>query len=282
MTNPSDEAQQEAALASGTDEQTALKARYMMIAEAAYFRAERRGFAPGHVIEDWLEAEAEIERSFGPLTARATDIRQSIRDLIVGDVAGLAAGVHLLAVRSLAIGRLDAEAVKGVVREAIRGAEEGVSQLGERGRDVLPDILAGLERALSDVANASALAVREAHGNAVQFSKEELSTLIAELQALKSLLGDVVNESLANAGEAARATRQGLADHARIQAAQFSQRIDDVMVELGGHALMLARQGKQAGTQVLLEKKGALAGLVSGALRSISERGDHGNNDEKS
>jgi len=30
------------------------------IAEAAYFRAERRGFAPGHELEDWLAAETEI------------------------------------------------------------------------------------------------------------------------------------------------------------------------------------------------------------------------------
>jgi len=31
-----------------------------MIAEAAYFRAERRGFHAGYEIEDWLGAEAEI------------------------------------------------------------------------------------------------------------------------------------------------------------------------------------------------------------------------------
>lgn len=31
-----------------------------MIAEAAYFRAERRGFHAGYDIEDWLGAEAEI------------------------------------------------------------------------------------------------------------------------------------------------------------------------------------------------------------------------------
>jgi hypothetical protein len=30
------------------------------IAEAAYYRAERRGFAPGGEIEDWLAAEAEV------------------------------------------------------------------------------------------------------------------------------------------------------------------------------------------------------------------------------
>ena len=32
-----------------------------MIAEAAYLRAERRGFAPGGEAEDWLAAEAEVD-----------------------------------------------------------------------------------------------------------------------------------------------------------------------------------------------------------------------------
>jgi Protein of unknown function (DUF2934) len=31
-----------------------------MIAERAYFRAEKRGFVPGHELEDWLAAEREI------------------------------------------------------------------------------------------------------------------------------------------------------------------------------------------------------------------------------
>jgi hypothetical protein len=34
--------------------------RHAMIAEAAYYRAERRGFAPGFELEDWLYCEAEI------------------------------------------------------------------------------------------------------------------------------------------------------------------------------------------------------------------------------
>jgi Protein of unknown function (DUF2934) len=32
-----------------------------MIAEGAYLRSERRGFAPGHEAEDWLAAEAEVD-----------------------------------------------------------------------------------------------------------------------------------------------------------------------------------------------------------------------------
>lgn len=38
----------------------ALPDRERMIAEAAYFRAERRGFSGGDPLTDWLEAEAEI------------------------------------------------------------------------------------------------------------------------------------------------------------------------------------------------------------------------------
>ena len=33
-----------------------------MISQAAYYRAEKRGFQPGLEAEDWLEAEAEIRR----------------------------------------------------------------------------------------------------------------------------------------------------------------------------------------------------------------------------
>lgn len=35
--------------------------RAALIAEAAYFRAEKRGFAPGFEQEDWLAAESEVD-----------------------------------------------------------------------------------------------------------------------------------------------------------------------------------------------------------------------------
>lgn len=36
------------------------EARYRWIAHAAYLRAEKRGFAPGQEVDDWLAAEAEF------------------------------------------------------------------------------------------------------------------------------------------------------------------------------------------------------------------------------
>ena len=39
--------------------------RETLIARAAYFRAEKRGFAPGGELQDWIEAEAELLRLTG-------------------------------------------------------------------------------------------------------------------------------------------------------------------------------------------------------------------------
>ena len=36
--------------------------RQAMIAQAAYYRAERRGFEAGHEMEDWLAAERDIQQ----------------------------------------------------------------------------------------------------------------------------------------------------------------------------------------------------------------------------
>jgi len=37
-----------------------------MVRIAAYFRAERRGFAPGYEVADWLEAQAEVDAGVTP------------------------------------------------------------------------------------------------------------------------------------------------------------------------------------------------------------------------
>ena len=46
--------------------------REAMIREAAYFHAERRGFAPGNELVDWLVAEREIDGLLAPRAARSS------------------------------------------------------------------------------------------------------------------------------------------------------------------------------------------------------------------
>ncbi|WP_295540023.1 DUF2934 domain-containing protein [uncultured Thiohalocapsa sp.] len=61
--------------------------RTEMIAVAAYYLAERRGFAPGGAEADWLHAEAQIERMLagahaagvGAHALRALGLRNALR-----------------------------------------------------------------------------------------------------------------------------------------------------------------------------------------------------------
>ena len=47
--------------------EVSIEERHQLIAEAAYFHAEKRSFAPGQEMEDWLKAEAEIEMRFSQI-----------------------------------------------------------------------------------------------------------------------------------------------------------------------------------------------------------------------
>lgn len=40
--------------------------REQQIARLAYEKAQARGFTPGHEMEDWLQAEAEVDGSLAP------------------------------------------------------------------------------------------------------------------------------------------------------------------------------------------------------------------------
>jgi hypothetical protein len=49
------------ALTTTKQQELAGEDRHRLIAEAAYFRAEQRGFVPGCELEDWLAAELEVD-----------------------------------------------------------------------------------------------------------------------------------------------------------------------------------------------------------------------------
>jgi hypothetical protein len=43
-----------------------MQMRSRRIRELAYLKSERRGFAPGHELEDWREAEQEVDEALRP------------------------------------------------------------------------------------------------------------------------------------------------------------------------------------------------------------------------
>jgi predicted nucleic acid-binding Zn-ribbon protein len=75
--------------------------RQQMIAEAAYFRAERRGFNGGDSVRDWCEAEAEIDAQLRKLEDG---------DLVVRVEEALEAAAKRLAAARRKVARLSSDA----------------------------------------------------------------------------------------------------------------------------------------------------------------------------
>ena len=46
-----------------SNSESRMEHRMKEIEEAAYLKAERRDFTPGHELEDWLEAEREVDEA---------------------------------------------------------------------------------------------------------------------------------------------------------------------------------------------------------------------------
>lgn len=109
--------------------------RRQMIAEAAYFRAERRGFTGGDSVADWVEAEAEVDARLRKIeaarlvehlsdgVASATKKLTSLKRKASTLAAGARAEVHR------DIDRL------GELRDSLRMKVEEIRAQGERAGD---------------------------------------------------------------------------------------------------------------------------------------------------
>jgi hypothetical protein len=66
--------------------------RERMIAEAAYLRAEQRGFSGGDSVADWLAAEKEVDHHLGKAAAEPRTTRSSPRKAGPDEPASAKAG----------------------------------------------------------------------------------------------------------------------------------------------------------------------------------------------
>jgi predicted nucleic acid-binding Zn-ribbon protein len=122
--------------------------RIRMIAESAYFRAEKRGFKEGRVIDDWIEAEAEIDRLLlesGHASERQALLRKIEKQLDNWDE-------KVTALKTLS-GEAGTEISKELDLLAARRAdlEARARELAQRSGEVWEDIKAGAEAAGSEM-----------------------------------------------------------------------------------------------------------------------------------
>jgi len=127
--------------------------RYQMIAEAAYFRAQHQGFC-GNPAQDWVEAEAEIDRvllqsgqnGLSPKQAFQQKLEAQLRELdILFDNLKLQASLGKAELRTELEKQLE---LLGQKRSA---AQTKLNELSRRTETAWEDLKGGAEKAWDDM-----------------------------------------------------------------------------------------------------------------------------------
>lgn len=250
--------------------------RYRMIEEAAYFRAEKRGFLGGDVAQDWIQAEAEIDRMLkeqGRLPSMTPEeIQGRVQGVLASDPAAIAAQVRAITLNALTRGSLDTDALKRVTAAVVKGAREGAAPLGEPGEQALKEAMRGLDEALAGAAEAAHLAIQEAAGRSNEFSRQGLKQAADELATFQTLFIETLQDAARNTQGVVQATLAELAEHARTSGSAVGHRTKIALDQLAQALKSSARNQAQKGTEVLRHEAALLAGLAAGLLQGVAAR----------
>ncbi len=246
--------------------------RYRMIAEAAYYLAEKRGFAGGDMAADWLQAEAEIDRKLQGQERPPTDIEQRVRTALAGDPGVIAQEVRAITLQAISHGNLDKEALKQMMTTVVQAALQGSAQRAKQGTQALREALRGLDEALAAAAEAAQLAIQEAAGRTGEFSRQGLKRATDDLAALESLLVETLADVARQAQGNLKATLQDVINHARASGTVVGRRVMEATGQLAQVMARTAHDQVEAGVDALRKEGELLASLIVGALQGIAAR----------
>ena len=128
--------------------------RYQMIAEAAYFHAERRHFLGGEPAQDWQAAEAEIDRILQHPSKTGRSPKQIFQQKLEAQLRDLDTVFDELKLQSsLAKAELRAEFEKQLDGLAAKraAAQTKLSELSRRTEGAWEDLKGGTEKAWDDM-----------------------------------------------------------------------------------------------------------------------------------
>ena len=248
--------------------------RYRMIAEAAYFRAEKRGFTGDDMEEDWRQAEDEVDRILESLEKMQglglteETFKQRVMSILEGDVSSIAERMRAHTLHALSSGEQAKERFKEVMEAAVRDAYQGASQRVEHGAQALKEAIRGVDAALAESVTATQSAIKEAAERTEEFSQETLKKAADNIHTLESQFVETLKDAAQYASGFGKSTLQGLANQARKSGTAVGERAKSLT-----HTVTdTAREQVQRGEDALHREATQLANMTAMKLREMASR----------
>lgn len=252
--------------------------RQQMIAETAYFRAEKRGFSGGNPDDDWREAEAEVDHilqqqeNAQKIATTAKEVEQLIQSVLENDTAAISDRVRTITLNAFSGARLEPDALKQIMNAVIKGSLQGAASRGEHEAKLLKEAMQGLDDALAAAAEATQLALQEAANRSSEFSQQGLKKTIEDLATLESLFIETISNAARSATGTAQTTLHDLAHHAQNSGTAVGQKVESAVSRLAQVVADAAREQISAGAGTLRKEGALFAGIVSGVLKGVVDQ----------
>ncbi len=216
---------------------------------------------------------ARVEEEVRSAVEQGLDVQEKVRQLTL----------RILSMRSL-----DIQSVRETADAVLRGARAAVDQELQHSsaqagvaRDRLKDVVAGLDIALAQFAEAAKLSVQEAAGRAEKYSGEDLQRAREDLSRLETMFVDTLQGAASAARDAAGDILRDLAAHARTHGSAVGTQMKDT---LGIFAREIGAAGReQVGVGLHLARNTAdyMRKIAAGMLSGLAEHVRPGPGEEK-
>ena len=177
--------------------------------------------------------------------------------------------VRQIVVDALKNGQMEPEHIKEVIQAVVNGAFEGATASEPEAKEVLQQTVTGIDTALSQVAQASSLAIEEAAGNVEEFTEHDLKRALTDLNDLEKLFFDTLSEVAKSGQEMTSNALNNIVEHLQ----QSTTSVGRTAAETSDHLLgFLANQGKNIQLADVAKTTGAsVARVASGLLAGIAD-----------
>ena len=203
------------------------------------------------------------------------DTRQIERDVeaaVGADTASIAERVRAITLAALTQGRLDSQALRGVMNAVLEGAQKGAMPVDAERTAAFKEAMSGLDQAMASAAQATQLAMQEAIGRSAEFSREGLRQAIEPFSSLENDFIGALGDAARKTSGQARDTLTELAEHMRHSGTASGARVRDAATELARAGSSLALSQVEGGMKTLLNQADLLASLAAGVLRGFADR----------
>lgn len=186
--------------------------------------------------------------------SRGNDIHNEVRQIVVD---------------ALSDGQMQPEHIKEVMQAVINGAFEGATESEPEVKEVLQQTVSGIDNALSQVAQATTLAIEEAADNVEKFTDHDLKRALTDLGDLEKLFIDTLNEVAKDGQETTSGIIGNIVQHLQ----QSSTSVGRTVTETSSHLTdFLSSKGKNVHIADVAKSTGAtVASVASGFLAGIAE-----------